>query len=85
MRGGIDSIATLEQLGEIDRLIPPEWLPAAVGSAERCAARLVDQFQAGADGVILHASYASELAPVLHAYRRVRDGARFARRTPRPA
>jgi len=85
MRGGIDGLATLEQLGEIDALIPKEWLPAAVGSAAECAARLVDQFAAGADGVILHASHPGELAPVLQAYRSVRDGARFAKRTARPA
>jgi probable F420-dependent oxidoreductase len=85
MRGGIDSVATLEQLGEIEALIPEEWLPAAVGSAEACAARVVDQFKAGADGVVFHASKAGELAPVLDAYRKVRDGARFAGRTNRPA
>jgi 5,10-methylenetetrahydromethanopterin reductase len=84
MRGAIDGLATLDELGEIERLIPKEWLPAAVGSAEQCARRIVDQFRAGADGVILHASKASELAPVLPAYRRVRDAARFARRTNRP-
>jgi probable F420-dependent oxidoreductase len=85
MRGGIDSIATLEQLGEIEALIPKEWLPAAVGTAEACAARVVDQFKAGADGVIFHASEAAELSPVLDAYRKIRDGARFAGRTNRPA
>ena len=85
MRGAIDSLATSEELAEIERLIPGEWLPAAVGSADRCAARIVDQFAAGADGVILHASKPSELAPVLEAYRRVRDAERFASRSPRPA
>jgi 5,10-methylenetetrahydromethanopterin reductase len=85
MRGGIDSVATLEQLAAIEALIPEEWLPAAVGSAAQCAARVVDQFRSGADGVIFHASTASELAPVLQAYGRVRDGARFAGRVNRPA
>jgi alkanesulfonate monooxygenase SsuD/methylene tetrahydromethanopterin reductase-like flavin-dependent oxidoreductase (luciferase family) len=75
MHGAIDSIATLEQLGEIETLIPKAWLPAAAGSAEECAARIVDQFHAGADGVILHASRPNELAPVLKAYRRVRTAA----------
>ena len=37
MRGGIDSVASLEQLAEIEPLIPDEWLPAAVGTAEECA------------------------------------------------
>ena len=85
MRGAIDGLATLEELGEIEALIPKEWLPAALGSADRCAARIVDQFRAGADGVILHASRPNELVPVLEAYRRVRDSARFVRRTNRPA
>ena len=35
--GGIDSIATLEQLEQISELIPDEWLPAAVGSVDDCA------------------------------------------------
>ena len=85
MRGAIDALASVEELGEIARLLPEEWLPAAVGSAERCATRIVDQFRAGADGVILHASKPNDLAPVLEAYRRVRHGERFANRTPRPA
>jgi probable F420-dependent oxidoreductase len=85
MRGGIDSLATLEQLAEIESLIPEEWLPAAKGSAEVCAARIIDQFRAGADGVILHASKPAELEPVLDAYRRARDGARFSERSARPA
>jgi hypothetical protein len=85
MRGAIDSLASLEELGQIEALLPKEWLPAAVGGADHCAARIVDQFRAGADGVILHASKAHELAPVLEAYRRVRDSARFAGRTNRPA
>ena len=85
MRGGIDTIATLEQLTQIATLIPETWLPAAVGSADRCAQRLVEQFRAGADGVIMHASQPGELAPVLEAYARVRDDARFAGRSARPA
>jgi 5,10-methylenetetrahydromethanopterin reductase len=85
MGGAIDSVATLDELGQIEDLIPREWLPAATGNAERCAARIVDQFRAGADGVILHASRPNELAPVLDAYRSVRDAERFAHRTDRPA
>lgn len=85
MRGGIDSIATLDQIAGIERLIPKEWLPAATGTAQACATRIVDQFKAGADGVILHASKPLELAPVLDAYRRVRDTSRFAGQSARPA
>ena len=32
--GGIDSVATLEQLDKISELIPKEWLPAATVNAE---------------------------------------------------
>jgi 5,10-methylenetetrahydromethanopterin reductase len=83
--GSIDSTATLDELREIEKLIPPDWLPAATGNAARCAERIADQFRAGADGVILHASTPDELAPVLEAYAPIRDSARFAARTNRPA
>lgn len=85
MRGGIDSVATLEQLREIASLIPEHWYPAAVGSAETCAQRWQDQFTAGADGVIIHASTPTQFAPVLKAYAKIRDPQRFAGRTNRPA
>ena len=35
--GAIDAVGTIEQLEHIRTLIPEEWLPAAVGSAEECA------------------------------------------------
>ena len=70
--GAIDAVATIEQLEHIATLIPAEWLPAAVGSADDCAARVVDQLAAGADGVILHGSAPAELEPVVDAYRQVR-------------
>lgn len=82
MPGAIDARATLDQLEHIATLIPAEWLPAAVGSAEVCAARVVDQLRAGADGVILHGSSPAELEPVVHAYRASRPSERF---TDRPA
>lgn len=83
--GAIDSIATTEQLRAIREAIRPEWLPAADGTPEQCAQRIVDQFDAGADGVILHASLPDEFAPALEAYAKVRPAARFAGRTGRPA
>jgi probable F420-dependent oxidoreductase len=85
MLGAIDSIATLDQLREIRELIPEAWLPAAAGDAQQCARRFVDQFEAGADGVILHASKPDEVAPVLAAYAGLRSPDRFADRTNRPA
>ncbi len=83
--GAIDAIATTEQLRAIRALIPAEWLPAATGSPEQCARRIADQFAAGADGVILHASLPHEAAPALEAYAAIRSAARFAGRTGRPA
>jgi len=67
--GGIDSAATLEQLEQIAALIPAEWLPAAVGSPEQCAARWRAELQNGADGVVIHGSTPDEFAPALAAYR----------------
>ncbi len=84
MLGGIDSVATLEQLQHIRTLIPQEWLPAAVGTAEQCAERFNDQFRAGADGVIIHASKPDEFAPVLEAYQKIREHQRFVGRTNKP-
>ena len=85
MPGAIDAVATLDQLEHIATLIPAEWLPAAVGAADHCAARVLDQLAAGADGVILHGSAPAELEPVVDAYRRVRPTGRFEGRVANPA
>jgi len=77
VQGAIDAKATVEQLEHIAGLIPEEWLPAAVGAADHCAARVLDQIAAGADGVILHGSAPAELEPVVDAYRAVRPVGRF--------
>lgn len=84
-QGAIDAKASPEELAYFETLIPVEWLAAsAVGSAEHCARRVLDQFDAGADGVILHASTPAQLAPVIEAYRAVRPAARFAGRSANP-
>ncbi|MEZ4325021.1 MAG: TIGR03857 family LLM class F420-dependent oxidoreductase [Polyangiales bacterium] len=85
MTSAIDATATLEQLREIEREIPEHWFPAAVGDAATCAARIKDQFTAGADGVILHASTPAQLPEVLEAYARVRDAKRFSGASACPA
>lgn len=75
MPGGIDSVATLEQLEEIEKLIPEEWLSAAaIGSVEDCARRIREEFDHGVDEVCLHASTPAEFAPVLEAYRAMQGG-----------
>ena len=78
-RGALDATATLDELRVLDELLPEVWLAeAATGTPERCASRVLDQFAAGADAVILHGATPAELAPVLDAYRAVRPGDRFA-------
>lgn len=74
MPGGIDSVASIEQLKEIAQWIPSHWLPSAIGTPEYGARRVSDQLRAGADGVILHASTPKEFAPLVEAYATLRDG-----------
>jgi probable F420-dependent oxidoreductase len=82
--GAIDAVATTEQLEHIATLVPEDWLPAAVGPPDICARRVLDQFAAGADGVILHGASPGQLAPVLDAYRPVRAAKQFAGRHANP-
>ncbi|MAH24527.1 MAG: TIGR03857 family LLM class F420-dependent oxidoreductase [Gammaproteobacteria bacterium] len=82
--GFIDSVATIAQLAEIERIIPQEWRPAAVGNARQCAEAWLTQFEAGADGIIVHASTPEEFAPVLAEYEKIRPVSLFAGRTNRP-
>lgn len=71
MLGGIDSVATLEQLDEISKLIPLEWLPSASGSAQECAQGWQHDLNNGADGVVIHGSTPEEFAPIVDAYRQL--------------
>ncbi len=82
--GLIDSVSTPSELEAIAKLIPEEWRPAATGTARECAQRWVDQFDAGADGIIIHASTPEEFAPVLAEYEKIRPAARFTGRTNQP-
>jgi 5,10-methylenetetrahydromethanopterin reductase len=83
--GAIDSVASIAQIAEVAKLIPEEWRPAAVGNAKTCAQRWVDQFEAGADGIIIHASTPEEFAPVLAEYDKIRPDHLFVDRSNRPA
>ncbi|GAA3208208.1 TIGR03857 family LLM class F420-dependent oxidoreductase [Actinocorallia longicatena] len=84
--GAFDAIATTEQLERVTELLPDAWLAAsATGSAERCAARIVDQLDAGADGVILHGATPAELEPVVDAYRKIRPSSLGVRTDLNPA
>jgi 5,10-methylenetetrahydromethanopterin reductase len=84
-RGALDAKASTAELEHVAELLPETWLAAAAtGSAERCAAEIVRQFDLGADGVILHGAAPTELEPVLEAYRAVRPAGRFAGRVANP-
>jgi probable F420-dependent oxidoreductase len=85
-RGAIDAVATTDELEALAKLLPDEWLaPSATGSPERCVARVMEQLDLGADGVILHGATPDELAPILEAWRRVRPAGRFDHLAANPA
>jgi len=85
IRGPIDGVATTEQLEHIGTLLPDEWLePAAYGSPEQCAQRVLRQMDLGCDSVIMHGATPAELAPVVEAYRGIRPEGRFDHLAPNP-
>ncbi len=76
--GAIDGVADTATLEHIATLLPDEWLePAAYGSAEVCAQRVLRQFDLGVDGVIMHGATPDQLAPVVEAYRSIRPAGHF--------
>lgn len=67
---GLDVVGTPEQLAHAATLIPEEWFePSATGTPDQCAAAVRNQLALGCDGVILHGSTPTELAPIVEAYR----------------
>jgi probable F420-dependent oxidoreductase len=83
--GAIDAKADTPTLEHIATLLPDEWLePAATGSPQRCAERVLRQFDLGVDGVIMHGATPAELEPVVKAYRDVRPASRFDGRAANP-
>ncbi|MGI9162772.1 MAG: TIGR03857 family LLM class F420-dependent oxidoreductase [Mycobacterium sp.] len=68
--GGIDHRGTPAQIEHIATLIPREWLePAATGSSAQCVERIRQEFDYGADAVIMHGATPDELEPVIAKYR----------------
>ena len=67
---GPDAIEARLRLG-LEGLSGYEHRPGVVatGPADRCAAKVREQFALGADGVILHGASPSELEPVVKALR----------------
>jgi len=84
--GAFDAVGTVDELAHLrDDVLPASWLEAsATGSAAACARRIQDQLDAGADSVVLHGATPAELAPVVDAYRSIRDASRFAGRVANP-
>lgn len=67
LRGAADNVFTREDLVEVSRSLPSDWIRSAAvsGSAGACAARLDDYLNAGADQLILHGSTPELLGPML--------------------
>jgi probable F420-dependent oxidoreductase len=69
--GALDDKATTDQLEHVATLIPDEWLAvAATGSPASCVATIREQFDLGADGVILHGAAPADLVPIVDEYAR---------------
>lgn len=85
VKGWIDAVATFDQLAAIDKVLPADWRAAAVGTPKECAERWVKEFEAGADGIIIHASTPEEFEPILAEYEKIRPNHLFEGRTNRPA
>ncbi len=85
-QGAIDQRATTQQLERIGELIPADWLaPSASGPTAQCVEAIRAQFDLGVDGVILHGASPADLAPIVEAYRALREPLRFAHLPPNPA
>jgi 5,10-methylenetetrahydromethanopterin reductase len=83
--GAIDAKADTATLEHIATLLPEEWMePSATGTPQRCAERVLRQFDLGVDGVIMHGATPDELAPVVEAYRLLRPEGRFDGLDPNP-
>lgn len=77
-KGALDAKASVSDLEYVAKLIPQEWLNAsATGAPDHCARRILDQFNAGADSVILHGATPEELAPIVEAWKKIRPDGRF--------
>jgi probable F420-dependent oxidoreductase len=65
-----DKSLTRDELVEVSRTLPADWLPSAsaVGDAKACAARLREYRAAGADELVLHGTTAEHLEALAGAY-----------------
>jgi probable F420-dependent oxidoreductase len=69
LAGWADAVATPPQVEHLAALLPDEWTElAAVGDGVRCAEAVRRQLGLGVDGVLMHGSTPTQLAPVVAAY-----------------
>ena len=68
-----DQAYTREQLVDVSRDLPADWIEegAAIGSAARCASRLCDFMDAGADEILLHGSSPYKMGPLTDELRKI--------------
>jgi 5,10-methylenetetrahydromethanopterin reductase len=61
-----DQAFTRQELVEVGRILPDEWMDegAAIGTAARCADRLMRYLDAGADEILLHGSSPFSMGPL---------------------
>jgi 5,10-methylenetetrahydromethanopterin reductase len=71
LRGSADNMFTKDQLAEVSRALPEEWLfeGAAIGSAGVCSDRLHAYLEAGADELLIHGAVPDFLGTTLQHFR----------------
>ena len=67
-----DQAYTRQELVDVGQLLPQQWIDdgAAVGTAARCADRLMAYLDAGADEILLHGSSPKDMGPLTAELRR---------------
>jgi 5,10-methylenetetrahydromethanopterin reductase len=86
MMGDENTSRNLDDVRRTFDLYPKEWIYEgnAVGTADECAQCVRDRFDAGADGVLLHGSHPSNLAPLLKVWPKYRPVGIFDKRSANP-
>ncbi len=76
----------LDDIRRSYEVYPRQWIEegCAVGSAQACAAKVRERFDAGADGVLLHGSTPRHLASLLAEWPKHRPAGRFDGRSANP-
>jgi probable F420-dependent oxidoreductase len=71
-----DLAFTRQQLVEASRVLPDQWFSSscAIGSSTRCAQRLKEYIDAGADEIVLHGSAPSQMPGMIEALGRLYPG-----------